>query len=94
MGYCYQSTITDAAFVHLKGIHSLSLWRCNQLTDAVFTHLKVIKRLNIAFCTQLNLTDNSLKGIEWLCMSGHSQAQVEMAKSLGYPVDTFFSHVA
>jgi hypothetical protein len=84
---CSQSTITDAAFVHLKGIHSLSLWRCTQLTSAVFTHLKGIKRLNIGYCTHLNLTDDSLKGIEWLNMYGHSQAQVEQAKSLGYPVE-------
>jgi hypothetical protein len=52
----------------------------------VFTHLKGIKRLNIAYCPQLNLTDDSLKGIEWLNMYGHSQAHIDEAKSLGYPV--------
>ena len=87
MASCYQSTITDAAFVHLKGIHSLGLYHCFRLTGAVFTHLKGVKRLNIGECTQLNLTDDSLKGIVWLNMYDHSQAQVEMAKSLGYPVD-------
>jgi hypothetical protein len=61
------------------------LWDCTQLTSEVFTHLKGVKRLNIASCTQLNLTDY-LKGIEWLNMAGHSQAQVEQAESLGYPV--------
>jgi hypothetical protein len=86
MSYCFQPTITDAAFAHLKGIHSLSLYRCIQLTSAVFTHLKGIKRLNIGDCPQINLTDDSLKGIEWLGMDDHSQAQIEQAKSLGYPV--------
>ena len=87
MGCCWQDTITDAAFVHLKGIHSLSLWYCYQLTSAVFKHLKGVKRLNIGACSQLNFTDDSLKGIEWLNMYGRSQAQVEQAESLGYPVD-------
>ena len=87
MSACPQATITDAAFAHLKGIHSLNLFHCDQLTSAVFSFLKGIKRLNIAFCTQLNLTDDSLKGIEWLGMCDHSQAQVEKAESLGYPVN-------
>ena len=94
MAWCYQSTITDAAFVHLKGIYSLSLYGCHQLTNAVFTHLKGIKRLNLGNSRQLNLTDDSLKGIEWLGMHGRSQAHVEQAKSLGYPVDTEYSYVA
>jgi hypothetical protein len=87
IGYCDQATITDAAFVHLKDIHSLSLFCCRQLSNGVFTHLKGVKRLNIGHCPQLDLTDDSLKGIEWLGMYEHSQAQVEQAKSLGYPVD-------
>jgi hypothetical protein len=80
-------SITDAAFVHLKGIHSLSIFFCLQLTSAVFTHITGVKRLNIGWCPQLNLTDDSLKGIEWLGMCYRSQAQVEQAESLGYPVD-------
>ena len=86
---CWQSTITDAAFVHLKGIHSLSLFDCIQLTSAVFTHLKGVKRLNFGLCHKLTLTDEDefLTGVEWLGMYGRSQAQVEQAESLGYPVD-------
>jgi len=87
MAFCDQAAITDAVFVHLKGIHSLSLYHCTQLTNAVFTHLKGVKRLNIGYCPQLNLTDDSLQGIEWLNMHNHSQAQIEMAKTLGYFVD-------
>ena len=87
MTCCDQPTITDAAFVHLKGIHSLSLFCCRQLTSTVFTHLKGIKMLNIGGCDQLNFTGDSLKGIERLGMCYRSQAQVEQARSLGYPVD-------
>ena len=87
MDWCYQPTITDAAFAHLKGIHSLTIYGCCQLTSAVFTHLKGIKRLNIGNCAQLALTDDFLKGIEWLGMYRRSDGHVEEAKSLGYPVD-------
>jgi hypothetical protein len=87
MTYCSQTTITNAAFVHLEGIKSLSLWCCYQLTSAVFTHFKGVKRLNIGFCKQLNLTDDTLKGIEWLGMHEHSQEQIDKAVSLRYPVD-------
>ena len=84
---CSQPTITDAAFSHIKGIHSLYSGGCSQLTSAVFTRLMGVKRLSIGYSPQLNLTDDSLKGIEWLGMYGHSKAQVKQAKRLGYPVD-------
>jgi hypothetical protein len=87
MAGCWQPTITDAAFAHLKGIHSLGLFFCRQLTSAVFAHLKGVKRLNIGFSPLLNLTDDFLKGIEWLGMYGHSQAKIDVAEGLGYPVD-------
>jgi len=50
-------------------------------------HLKGVKRLDIGFCPQLNLTDDVLKGIEWLSMGNHSQEQIDKAKSFGYPVN-------
>jgi len=81
MAWCFQHTITDVAIGHLKGIHSLSIFGCHQFSDAVWTH--GIKRLNIGACDQLTLLDDSLKGIEWLGMNGHSQAQVEKAESMG-----------
>jgi hypothetical protein len=87
MAFCYQPTITDAAFAHLKGIHSLGLYDCTQLTSAVFSYLKGVKRLDIGMCTQLNLTDDSLKGIEWLGMSDHSQEQIDTSERLGYSVN-------
>jgi hypothetical protein len=87
MALCSQASITDAAFAHLTGIHSLSLFCCGQLTSAVFPHLQGIKRLNIGGCLQLTLADASLRDIEWLNMVGHSQAQVDQAVSLGFPVN-------
>jgi hypothetical protein len=93
MSYC-DLAVTDAAFVYLKGIHSLNLWYFGDdgspVTSAVFVHLKGIKRLNIGHCGDLNLTDDSLKGIEWLGMYNHSQAQIDQAMSLGYPVEQEF----
>jgi hypothetical protein len=32
MTECNQPEITDAAFVHLRGIHTLSMYECNQDT--------------------------------------------------------------
>ncbi len=87
MGCCDQDTITDAAIANLKGIESLSIFNCPQLTSTIFTRLKGVKYLNLGYCTQLNFTDDFLSGIEWLNMYDHSQAQIDVAKSLGYPVD-------
>ena len=36
---CDLEIITDAAFVHLQGIHTLNMMGCNQITDAAFGHL-------------------------------------------------------
>jgi hypothetical protein len=92
MVFCSQDTITDAAFVHLKGIQSLNVCGCTQLTSAVLQHLKGVKRLNMAECVQLAITsDNPLEGIEWLGMHDTSWAQVQQAKSFGYPVEYSFN---
>jgi hypothetical protein len=86
MAYCSQPTITDAAFMHLGGIHTLNIGGCTQLTNAVFAFLKGIKRLDISGCTQFTITDDALKGIEWLGMEGHSKAQKAQAKGQGLNV--------
>lgn len=39
MSTCNQSTITDAAFVHLTGIHTLKMMECISITGAGFVHL-------------------------------------------------------
>jgi hypothetical protein len=49
MWRCNQATITDAAFEHLKGIHSLVMQWCNQasITGTGLEHLKGISRLGM-----------------------------------------------
>ena len=51
--------VTDAAFVHLRGIRVLDMTLCNQLTitDAGLAHLVGIQKLSILFCWQDTLTD-------------------------------------
>jgi hypothetical protein len=50
---CSQATITDAAFEHLKGIHSLVMENCTQATisGTGLEHLKGISRLGMYGCT-------------------------------------------
>ena len=47
MGACNQGTITDAVFVHLRGIQTLGMIGCYQatITDAAFVHLRGIQTL-------------------------------------------------
>jgi hypothetical protein len=64
------SDVTDAAFVHLRGIHTLDMSCCNQptITDAAFPHLAGIQRLSIFGCDQATITDAAfehLAGTPW-----------------------------
>ena len=54
MSGCDQATITDAAFEHLKGIHSLVMENCTQatITGAGLEHLIGISRLGMVVCTE------------------------------------------
>ncbi len=66
--------VTDAAFVHLRGIHTLDMTGCDQrfITDAAFAHLAGIQWLSIFGCDQAPLTDAAfvhLRGIQVLNMS-------------------------
>ena len=74
-------SITDAAFVHLKGIHTLHMVLCFQsaITDAAFVHLKGIHTLNMISCFQDTITDAAfvhLKGIHTLKMGFCNQATI------------------
>ena len=63
--------LTDADFVHLKGIRKLNMAGCTQITDAAFVHLKGIHMLEMWDCTQAGITDGAfvhLKGIHTLNM--------------------------
>ena len=69
MGGCNQATITDAAFVHLRGIHTLGMAGCSQvtITDAAFTHLRGIYTLYMAECLQItDAAMEHLRGISIL----------------------------
>ena len=89
MSWCNQETITDAAFVHLlrdcdqitdaafvrlRGIHSLYIHDCFQITDAAFVPLvplRGIHVLNMAGSKQVTITDTAfvnLGGIQELNM--------------------------
>ena len=52
MSHCDQKTITDAAFAHLAGIHTLDMSGCNQwsITGAAFERLSGIKTLVVRGC--------------------------------------------
>ena len=70
--------VTDAAIVHLHGIHTLDMSWCDQraITDAAFTHLAGIQRLSIMTSLQANITDAAfvhLRGIQLLNMSNCQQ---------------------
>jgi len=45
-------------FVHLAGIHTLSMWGCNQatITDVAFVHLAGIHTLDIRWYDQATIT--------------------------------------
>ena len=77
---CNQATITDAAFVHLRGIKELYMGDCNQvtITDAAFVHLRGIQTLYMGKCRQI--TDAAfvhLRGIQTLSMHGSNQETIK-----------------
>ena len=53
MSHCDQNTITDAAFVHLRGIHTLNMDFCHQatITDAICANLRGITYLEADGCS-------------------------------------------
>jgi hypothetical protein len=70
--------ISDAAFAHLRGIHTLDMGACDQpaVTDAAFAHLVGVQRLSIDSCAHATITDAAfahLRGIQLLNISWCSQ---------------------
>ena len=89
MSLCRQ--LTDAAFEHLKGIHTLLMWGCDKvtITDAAFEHLKGIHSLDMLGCTQATITGaglEHLKGISRLGMVDCTDEAIAAAESLDLPV--------
>jgi hypothetical protein len=75
------SDVTDAAFVHLRGIHSLDMsWRYRGgVTDAAFAHLAGIHTLSMSNWKRAELTDAAfahLQGIHTLDISECSEADI------------------
>ena len=73
--------VTDAAFVHLRGIQSLNMVYCNPstITDAAFVHLRGIHILDMSKCNQATITDAAfmnLHGIHTIGMGGCNQATI------------------
>ena len=73
--------VTYAAFIHLRGIHTLNMSGCNQetITDAAFIHLRGIHTLFIGGCNQETITDAAfihLRGIDTLFMGGCNQETI------------------
>ena len=67
--FFWGSKVTDAAFVYLRGIHTLVMQGCYLVTDAAFINLRGIHTLNMWHCTQV--TDAAfvhLRGIQELNM--------------------------
>ena len=74
-------SVTDAAFMYLRGIHALNMSNCTQatITDAAFVHLRGIHTLKMWGCNQASITDAAfvhLRGIHTLDMSGCTQASI------------------
>ena len=66
------STVTDAAFVHLRGIQKLDMGNQETIMDAAFVHLRGIQTLMMLGCNQATITDAAfvhLRGIQELDMS-------------------------
>ena len=56
--YCDQYDISDAAFAHLAGIHTLGMSFCSpDITGAASAHLAGIHTLNMEGCSQATITD-------------------------------------
>ena len=82
--------LTDADFVHLRGVRKVNMQGCSQatITDAAFAHLRGIHTLNMSGCNQAAITDAAfahLQGIHSLDMSYCNQATI---------TDVAFAHLA
>jgi hypothetical protein len=67
------STLSDADFVHFRGVRELDMRCCWQtaITDSAFAHLAGIHTLNMSYCSQDTITDGAfahLAGIHTLSM--------------------------
>jgi hypothetical protein len=83
--------LTDADFVHFRGIRALSMSWCKQptITDAAFVNLRGIHTLDMSNCTQRTITAAAfanLHGIHTLGMAFCPKALRAAARARGLPV--------
>lgn len=74
-----QRFITDAAFVHLAGIHTLKMCGQSSITDAAFMYLAGIHTLDMSNCNQVTISDAAfahLHGIHTLDMAQCNQPTI------------------
>lgn len=74
----FNDNVTDADFVHLRGLDTLSMSGCWQegITDAAFAHLEGIHTLDMSYCKQSTITDAAfvhLRGIHELSIDSCDQ---------------------
>jgi hypothetical protein len=62
---CMQPAITDAAFVHLRGIHTLVMDYCSQatITGATFSSLQGISMLAVRGCSDVAIATAQSLGL-------------------------------
>lgn len=62
MSYCDQELITDEAFKHLEGIHTLDMTFCTPITNDAFNYLKgSIHTPIMNDCRQDTITDEAFR---------------------------------
>ena len=55
--------ITDAGVAHLRGIHTLDMYRCTGITDAGLAHLSGIRALGMSGCTPAAIAAARARGL-------------------------------
>jgi hypothetical protein len=89
MSFCFD--ITDAAFVHLRGIHTLNMNGCEGITDAAFVHLRGIHTLYMRGCD--GITDAAfvhLRGIHSLDLKSCEQLTGAAIENLGCSLEFLY----
>jgi Leucine-rich repeat (LRR) protein len=74
-----RKTLTDEAFKHLAGIHTLKMSGCTKLTGEAFKYIKGVQYLDMSVCDQSTIKDmhfSHLAGIHTLNMYACSQRSI------------------
>ena len=84
--------VTDATFMHLRGIDTLCMGACNQetITDAAFVHLGGIQSLDMMGYNQWTITDAAFVHLRGICAKSNRLTcrSVTRRASLALPSST------